>query len=1048
MEPRRQAKGSNPSRDARRGQNVSGAPQKDAYARLLSQHHSSRFRSFRDQFVQQQLQLQAEENGSEACLEQLDSNWKKRHQAESGSPAPYERPASPAKARETGSCVALYLEKVGERGGPAESPWPKLAADGRRQRGERRDTNTSQDGDVESAEEGLLRQGHSKQNKKHRHGDAGGKDLSHGASPHKGSSPPSGKEQEKKKSKKKNAAKSGEGGCADGGAAKRTPVPQTQDETFGACVTPNDTSKNRNKARGGKRKPVFEAYMTAQDVSAGLKRGELIQGPLRINPKKYQEAFIPAPDGSRDIFLDGVVARNRALNGDVVVVKVLPREQWKVVKSDTNGECASEPETPVERTATRGQETGRPPSPDVIVEAQYSEAELAAKVEGMNLSPAGSSCLNNGESPGKEKACQPADPRTVPDKHLQRTAKVVYIVEQKHSRAATGFIKFLPDKNFAMFAPVDHRVPRVNVPLADCPDDFVSRPGDYANTLFICRITAWHDNSTFAEGRLAKSLGQAGEIEPETEGILTEYDVDFSEFSEDVLSCLPQDLPWTIPPEELHRRRDLRKECIFTIDPATARDLDDALSCKPLPDGNFEVGVHIADVSYFVEEGRALDAVASRRATSVYLVQKVIPMLPRLLCEELCSLNPMTDRLTFSVIWKITPQGKILSEWFGRSVICSCVKLSYDHAQSMIDAPDKLFSAEELPPCAPEHPIDEIHQAVLNLHRIAQNLRAQRFQGGALRLDQLKLSFTLDKETGMPQGCYIYQYRDSNKLVEEFMLLANMATAHQIYRSFPQQALLRRHPPPQTKMVDELQEFCQQMGLDLDFSSAGALHRSLNETLGTDEYSSARKEVLTHMCSRPMQMAVYFCTGVLKEEPLFRHYALNVPFYTHFTSPIRRYADVIVHRLLAASLGCGPHLSLIGEEVHKQASHCNDKKTASKRVQEMSAELFFAAFVKESGPLESEAMVMGVLDQAFDVLVLRYGVQKRIYCNALQGLENFHYRKVGKKPEMTLIWQAECPEQGTIPQEISIFTLVEVQLKADTAPMKYSAVLKRPSETS
>ncbi|KAG9330642.1 hypothetical protein JZ751_023438 [Albula glossodonta] len=597
-----------------------------------------------------------------------------------------------------------------------------------------------------------------------------------------------------------------------------------------------------------------------------------------------------------------------------------------------------------------------------------------------------------------------------------------------------------------MFSPVDHRVPRVNVPLTDCPTDFALRPGDYANTLFICRITSWPDNSTFAEGRLVKSLGQAGEIEPETEGILLEYDVDFSEFSEDVLRCLPQNLPWTIPPDELSKRRDLRKECIFTIDPATARDLDDALSCKPLPDGNFEVGVHIADVSYFVEEGEALDIVASRRATSVYLVQKVIPMLPRLLCEELCSLNPLTDRLTFSVIWKITPQGKILSEWFGRSVIRSCVKLSYDHAQSMIDAPDRLLSAEELPPCAPQHPIDEIHQAVLNLHRIAVSLREQRFQGGALRLDQMKLSFTLDAESGMPQGCYIYQYRDSNKLVEEFMLLANMAVAHHIYHRFPQQALLRRHPPPQTKMVDDLAEFCDQIGLNLDFSSAGALHRTLNETLGTDQYSSARKEVLTNMCSRPMQMAVYFCTGVLKDETLFRHYALNVPLYTHFTSPIRRYADVIVHRLLAASLGCGSGVKLSGEEVQKQASHCNDRKTASKRVQELSAELFFAAFVKECGPLDSEAMVMGVLDQAFDVLVLRYGIQKRVYCSALQGLENFHYRKVGKKSEITLIWAAEDPEQGSIRQEISVFTLVEVQLKADEAPMKYSALLKRPTE--
>ncbi|XP_009871764.1 PREDICTED: DIS3-like exonuclease 2, partial [Apaloderma vittatum] len=485
------------------------------------------------------------------------------------------------------------------------------------------------------------------------------------------------------------------------------------------------------------------------------------------------------------------------------------------------------------------------------------------------------------------------------------------------------------------------------------------------------------------------------------------------------------------------------KECIFTIDPSTAKDLDDALSCKQLPDGNFEVGVHIADVSYFVLEETALDKVASERATSVYLVQKVIPMLPRLLCEELCSLNPMQDRLTFSVMWKMTPEGKILDEWFGRTVICSCVKLSYDHAQSMIESPGKVFAPEELPPVSPQHSTAEIQQAVLNLHRIAQHLRKQRFIDGALRLDQLKLSFTLDQESGMPQGCYIYQYRDSNKLVEEFMLLANMAVAHQIYRSFPEQALLRRHPPPQTKLLKDLMEFCSQVGLNIDFSSAGTLHKSLNETFGADKYSEARKEVLTNMFSRPMQMALYFCTGILEDETLFRHYALNVPFYTHFTSPIRRYADIIVHRLLSASLGARSPIRMKKEAIQRQADHCNDRKMASKRVQELSADLFFAVFVRECGPLESEAMVMGVLNEAFDVLVLKFGVQKRIYCNALP-LRGFHFRKVGRKPELTLMWEPENLEQESVPQVITIFTLVEVVLTSDGVPLKYSALLKRP----
>ncbi|XP_026505891.1 DIS3-like exonuclease 2 isoform X1 [Terrapene carolina triunguis] len=836
-----------------------------------------------------------------------------------------------------------------------------------------------------------------------------------------------------------------------------------------AAVSTSGDRKNRNKPTRGRKKNVFEAYMSMEDVAAGLKRGELIQGPLRINPKKYHEAFIPSPDGIRDIFIDGVVARNRALNGDIVVVKLLPKEQWKVIKpdgSDKETEATHDSDVPEELSGTclpREPEKGDADSPDVIIEAQFddndaqngqenSQTVLADDIKKLSMDTnekvkdAESGCAQGAKQDDVSKV---NNPRLLQEKFLQRTAKVVCILERKHSRAATGFIKLLADKSSelfkkcAMFSPVDHRVPRAYVSLADCPLDFVSRPEDYSSTLFICRIVDWREDSNFAIGQMAKSLGQAGEIEPETEGILMEYGVDFSDFSQDVLECLPQSLPWVIPPAELASRRDLRKECIFTIDPSTARDLDDALSCKQLPDGNVEVGVHIADVSYFVLEGTALDQVASERATSVYLVQKVIPMLPRLLCEELCSLNPMKDRLTFSVMWKMTPEGKILDEWFGRTVICSCVKLSYDHAQSMIENPSKVFGPEELPPVSPQHPVDEIHRAVLNLHRIAKHLRKQRFIDGALRLDQLKLSFTLDKESGMPQGCYIYQYRDSNKLVEEFMLLANMAVAHQIYRSFPQQALLRRHPPPQTKMLNDLMEFCDQMGLEIDFSSAGALHKSLNEMFGADSYAEARKEVLTNMFSRPMQMALYFCAGVLEDETLFRHYALNVPLYTHFTSPIRRFADVLVHRLLSASLGSGRPVQMRKEAIQKQADHCNDRKMASKRVQELSADLFFAIFVRECGPLESEAMVMGVLNKAFDVLVLRFGVQKRIYCNALP-LTGVRFEKVGKKPELTLLWEPETPEQEVAPQVITIFTLVEVVLTSDSGPLKYSAVLKRP----
>ncbi|XP_063551352.1 DIS3-like exonuclease 2 isoform X4 [Gorilla gorilla gorilla] len=792
-------------------------------------------------------------------------------------------------------------------------------------------------------------------------------------------------------------------------------------------ASPGD-KKSKNRSTRGKKKSIFETYMSKEDVSEGLKRGTLIQGVLRINPKKFHEGFIPSPDGDRDIFIDGVVARNRALNGDLVVVKLLPEEHWKVVKPESNDketEAAYESDIPEElcghhlpQQSLKSYNDG----PDVIVEAQFDGSD----------SEDGHGITQNVLVDGVK--------------------KLSVCVSEKDNE--------IESQRSSWAYPVSHRKSEERMVMHRLQK---MRPPAFHKTQELYRRNPCKDQ----QRQLAKSLGQAGEIEPETEGILTEYGVDFSDFSSEVLECLPQGLPWTIPPEELSKRRDLRKDCIFTIDPSTARDLDDALSCKPLADGNFKVGVHIADVSYFVPEGSDLDKVAAERATSVYLVQKVVPMLPRLLCEELCSLNPMSDKLTFSVIWTLTPEGKILDEWFGRTIIRSCTKLSYEHAQSMIESPTEKIPAKELPPISPEHSSEEVHQAVLNLHGIAKQLRQQRFVDGALRLDQLKLAFTLDHETGLPQGCHIYEYRESNKLVEEFMLLANMAVAHKIHRAFPEQALLRRHPPPQTRMLSDLVEFCDQMGLPVDFSSAGALNKSLTQTFGDDKYSLARKEVLTNMCSRPMQMALYFCSGLLQDPAQFRHYALNVPLYTHFTSPIRRFADVLVHRLLAAALGYRERLDMAPDTLQKQADHCNDRRMASKRVQELSTSLFFAVLVKESGPLESEAMVMGVLKQAFDVLVLRYGVQKRIYCNAL-ALRSHHFQKVGKKPELTLVWEPEDMEQEPaqqgwrqscaltsgpailVPsrpgaaQVITIFSLVEVILQAESTALKYSAILKRP----
>uniref|UniRef100_A0A8C4QCK3 DIS3-like exonuclease 2 n=1 Tax=Eptatretus burgeri TaxID=7764 RepID=A0A8C4QCK3_EPTBU len=765
--------------------------------------------------------------------------------------------------------------------------------------------------------------------------------------------------------------------------------------------SPGSPRKTPHKGRHA----VYEEYLSSLQVSAGLKRGELLQ------------------TGDTDILIDGVERRNRALDGDIVVVKLIPHDEDEEYKARERNVCVD-------------------------------NGELASECDG-DLS---TSDLNKMKVDTLESDSCGAPTSTY------KLGKVVFIVERKHSRAAKGYLR-LPQNycqtaaqssnkkssslSYVLFAPTEHRMPRMRIQLASCPKGFLQQLHDYEQTLFVARIVDWPRHSHLPEGQLSKSLGLAGEIEPETEGILMEYDVDFSEFPEEVLHCLPCAQPWIIPPAEIAARKDLRKLCVFSIDPVTARDLDDALSCEALPDGNFSVGVHIADVSYFLSEGTALDAIAAKRATSIYLVQKVIPMLPRLLCEELCSLNPGKERLTFSVMWTVTPEGKVKDNWFGRTVIRSCAKLSYDHAQDIIVSAEKGESptvCNRLPPLFGHHDVQTVCGAVLNLHSIATHLRRQRFEDGALRIDNMKLVFHLDQETMLPESCFACVYKESNKLVEEFMLLANMAVAHRIYKAFPHYTLLRRHPPPQEHLLAGVQDFCRDLGLVLDCSSAGALHHSLHNTFGSDENSQAKKSVLMQLCSRPMKLALYFCTGALQNEEEFRHYALNVPLYTHFTSPIRRYPDVIIHRLLAKTLGYEECVSLDVRNMQMLAEHCNDKKRASKRVQELSTELFFNVFMREKGPLESRAVVMVVQDKSFDVYLLRFGLQKRVYCDNLP-LKEYHYSEHGSRSTMTLMWEPEDAGNHPIKQIIKMFVILDTILTASKDPQKYTVMVTHPKRS-
>lgn len=778
-------------------------------------------------------------------------------------------------------------------------------------------------------------------------------------------------------------------------------------------------SPHKSRNRGNQRRPLYEKHWSQDKVSAGLKKGELVKGVVRISPRKYELAWVTVPGLKRDVLLDGMLRRNRALNGDVVALQILPRKQWKVMKEelDYNGITPNCKEENVK--------------------------EVTERLNALNLSPANDlqSALTPSlpNAPGSASKDDHMDPDQVPEQFLQRTGKVVYIIEKKHTRVVSGHLKPFPHPKECpdgCFSPTDSRSPRIRIARKDCPPGFFERPRDFENTLLVARIVSWPESSSrdsfLAIGTIVRSLGEAGEIEPETEGILLEYGIDSGPFSDEVLACLPQEAPWKIPEEELMHRRDFREECVFTIDPLTARDLDDAVHCKKIKDGVFEVGVHIADVSYFVRPGTALDEVALERGTSTYMVQKVVPMLPRHLCEELCSLNPGEDRLTFSVVWQMSDKGEILSDWKGRGIIRSRVKMAYEHAQDMIDKPNRQWNLNDLPPISDGATVEQISIQVNQLHKFAVRLRRNRFENGALRLDQVKLRFDLDQETGLPNGYHTHQQRDANKLIEEFMLLANMAVARHIYTAYPEKALLRRHPKPHQKQLEDLIELCKSLGIRFNATSSKTIHESLAQF----PLSSPEREVLVNLTMRPMKNAEYFCTGSVSEDE-YGHFALSAPLYTHFTSPIRRYADLEVHRLLAASLGIDGPVNEAPEAIDSIAEHCNDRKLAAKRASELSDEMFFGIFVRESGPLEEDGIVLNVMDQSFDVLIPTLGLVKRAYLKFCPGVKSFAFAKgeKGKPAELRLLWSVKLKSADASYEEeqvLKIFHQVRVILTTES----------------
>lgn len=397
--------------------------------------------------------------------------------------------------------------------------------------------------------------------------------------------------------------------------------------------------------------------------------------------------------------------------------------------------------------------------------------------------------------------------------------------------------------------PDDRRLPRIKIDKSSDPKLFSSPFVPKEKTLYLVKLNYWKDKKPY--GTIIEEIGLADELEAGNRAVLLKNCLKPLVFSDSILAALPKD-PFIIPETEYTSRENLTKDCIFTIDPLTARDLDDAMSCKKLENGNFEIGVHISDVSYFIPEKSELDNVIQDQATTIYLVNTVYHMLPRELCT-LCSLTPGQDKLTFSVFWEITPNAQIVSTRFAKTIINSCAQLAYEHAQLMIDQPDRGFEDADLPKIHRFNHRD-LSRTINMLNSLAVILRKGRYDNGCISINQKKIIFDLN-DNGEPIAFRPDDRNDSNFLIEEFMLLANQSVAKFIFEKFPHIAVLRNHAPPKANLMGELVAKMTSLNYKMDISSSKAISNSISAIIKASGNNDGVVSVLNSMVAKPMVRA-------------------------------------------------------------------------------------------------------------------------------------------------------------------------------------------------
>ena len=683
---------------------------------------------------------------------------------------------------------------------------------------------------------------------------------------------------------------------------------------------------------------LYEKHLNEKEMKTNIKQGKMYQGKIYFQNGILDTAIVKSMLFDKDIVIEGNKNLNRAMHGDIVCFSLHDESQWK---KDINLKLNEEGDEGIEQEDNLQDK-----------EMLSNITNIKQKISKTNLQPTGyiTGILRRNRTVFCGTIYNPND--TI-NNSINDDLKI--------------FMKNYQKENIAIFIPIDSKYPNFILQL--------HQQEKYYNQRIVIKFDIWKENILIPSGHFFKNLGQCLVVPVENEIILYEHNVDINPFSKKIIDSMPnEDVEFKCPPEELKKRLDLRNKPVCSIDPPGCKDIDDALHAIILPNGNYELGVHIADVSHYVKSGSVVDKIAAKNCNTIYLVHKRTDMLPKVLTENLCSLVGKKERLAFSVLWEFDKDNlEIKNVKYGKSVIKSLAALEYGQAQKILNDPNDN---------------SQMAMSIKIMDKITRHLKQKRLDAGALILSSNSMKFNLDNETNTITDISEYKTYQTNSLVEECMLLANVWVAKKIYKSFPSCAILRRHPPPKEKELGNFIKILKERGFELKAGNNMELNNSLDKInkKGDPFFNKLVRSLLT----RTMNQAKYFSSCEFSYEE-FYHYGLAMEIYTHFTSPIRRYSDILVHRLLSAALENDYLPMEIANKVkmNKECTQMNRQNRVGffcgQDSNYFSAFTFFREHENKSKTLE---VVIHNIDEKFiKAMSVEYGIEGNLIFDKIGGIE-------------------------------------------------------------